>query len=63
MKNFRGFFLKELKFHAKRDACRRKIDGKILAFLSSVVYYFEYFEDFLKPGNGALVQNKTLISL
>ena len=55
--------MKELKFHAKRDACRRKIDGKILAFLSSVVYYFEYFEDFLKPGNGALVQNKTLISL
>ena len=41
-------------------AGRRKIDGKIVAFLSSFVYYFE---DLLKSGNRALVQNKTFISL
>ena len=41
-------------------ACRRKIDGKIVAFLSSFVYYFE---DLLKLGNRALVQKKTFIIL
>ena len=37
-----------------------EINGKIVAFLSSVVYYFE---DLLKSGNKALVQNETFISL
>ena len=37
-----------------------KIDGKIVAFLSSIVYYFE---DLLKSGNRALIQYKTFISL
>ena len=41
-------------------ASRRKIDGKIVAFLSSVVYFFE---DLLKSGNRALVQKKTFIIL
>ena len=40
-------------------ACRRKIDGKIVAFLSFVYY----FEDLLKLGNRALVQKKTFIIL
>ena len=38
----------------------RKIDGKIVAFLLSFVYYFG---DLLKSANRALVQNKTFISL
>ena len=38
----------------------KKINGKIAAFLSSVV---GYFGDLLKSGNRALVQNKTFISL
>ena len=37
-----------------------KIDWKIVAFLSYVVYYFG---DLLKSANRALVQNKTFISL
>ena len=53
-------FCRNWKFHVKRDACWRKINGKIVAFLSSVVYYFE---DLLKSGHRALVQNKTFISL
>ena len=28
------------KFHVKRDACRRNVDGKVIVFLSSVVNYF-----------------------
>ena len=48
------------KFHVERDACRRKIDGKIVAFLSSVVYYFK---DLLKSGKRAFVQHKKFISL
>ena len=43
-----------------RDACRRKINGKIVAFLSSVVYYFE---DLLKSADMAFVRHKTFISL
>ena len=46
------------KFHVERDACRRKIDGKIVAFLSSVVYYFK---DLLKSGKRALRQKKSLV--
>ena len=37
-----------------------KINGKIVAFLSSVVYYSD---DLLRLGNRALVQKKTFISL
>ena len=43
------------KFHVERDACRRKIDGKIVAFLSSVVYYFK---DLLKSGKRAFLRHK-----
>ena len=46
--------------HVSRDACRRGIDGKILAFLSSVVYYFG---DQLKSANMALIRHKTFIGL
>ena len=42
------------------DACRRKVDWKIVAFLSSVVYYFG---DLLKTANMAFVRHKTFISL
>ena len=43
------------------DACRRKVDWKIVAFLSSVVYYFG---DLLKKtANMAFVRHKTFISL
>ena len=28
----------DVEFHAYRDACKRKINGKIVAFLFSVVY-------------------------
>ena len=42
------------------DACRQKVDGKIVAFLSSVVYYFG---DLLKTANLAFVRHKTFISL
>ena len=56
----RSFVSMENSTHVQRDACRRKIDGKIVAFLSSVVYYFQ---DLLKSGNRALLQNKTFISL
>ena len=47
MKTFE-VFSRNGKFHVKRDACRRKIDAKIVAFLSSVVYYFG---DLLKLAN------------
>ena len=47
-------------FHFQRDAYRRKIKEKIVAFLSSVVYYFG---DLLKSANMAFVRNKTFISL
>ena len=61
MNNFRDFFfLRNGKFHVERDACRRNVDGKIVMFLSSVVYYFG---DFLKSANMAFVQNKTFIGL
>ena len=40
MNNFRDFFLRNGKFHVERDACRRNVDGKIVVFLPSVVYYF-----------------------
>ena len=43
-----------------RDACRRKIKGKIVAFLSTVVYYSG---DLLKSANMAFVRHKTFISL
>ena len=42
------------------DARRRKVDWKIVAFLSSVVYYFG---DLLKSANMAFVRHKTFISL
>ena len=42
------------------DARRRKVDWKIVAFLSSVVYYFG---DLLKSANMAFVQHETFISL
>ena len=42
------------------DAWRRKVDWKIVAFLSSVVYYFG---DLLKTANMAFVRHKTFISL
>ena len=42
------------------DACRRKVDWKIVAFLSSVFYYFG---DLLKTANMAFVLHKTFISL
>ena len=42
------------------DVCRRKVDWKIVAFLSSVVYYFG---DLLKTANTAFVRHKTFISL
>ena len=51
-------FCRNGKLYVERDACRRKINGKIVAFLSSVVYYFE---DLLKSGNRALLQNKYLL--
>ena len=50
-------FCRNGKLHVEGDACRRKINGKIVAFLSSVVYYFE---DLLKSGNRAFIQNKYL---
>ena len=54
VKNFRDFSLEW------KDACKRKIDGKIVAFFSDVVYYFG---DLLKSATRALLQNKTFISL
>ena len=48
------------KFHVQRDACCRKINGKIIAFLSSVVYYSG---DLLKSANMAFARHKTFISL
>ena len=59
MKNFRRFF-RNGKFHVQRDAYRRNVDGKIAAFLSSVVYYFG---DLLKSANMSFVRYKTFISL
>ena len=53
-------FCRNGKFHAKREAYRRKIDGKIVLFLSSVFYYFG---DLLKSANMAFVRHKTFISL
>ena len=37
-KRFR-IFCRNGEFHVYRDACRRKFNGKIVAFLSSLVYY------------------------
>ena len=42
------------------DARRRKVDWKIVAFLSSVVYYFG---DLLKSANITFLRHKTFISL
>ena len=53
-------FCRNGKFHVWRDACGRKLDEKIVAFLSLVVYYCE---DLLKSGNRAFVHNKTFINL
>ena len=50
-------FYRNGKFHVWRDACGRKIDGKIVAFLSLVVYYFG---DLLKSGNRALVTEQNI---
>ena len=47
-------------FKFKEMHVGKKINGKIVAFLSSVIYYFE---DLLKSGDRALVHNKTFISL
>ena len=58
MKNFQDF-RRNGEFHAYRDACKRKIKGKIVAFLFSVVYYSG---DLLKSANMAFVQHKTFIS-
>ena len=60
MNNFRDFLLRNGKFHVERDACRRNVDGKIVEFLSSVVYYFG---DLRKSANMAFVQHKTSIGL
>ena len=49
-----------VKFHVERDACRRKINRKIVAFLSAVVYYSG---DLLKSANMVFVRHKTFISL
>ena len=46
------------KFHVKRDACRRNVDGKIVVFLYSVVYYFG---DLLISANMTFVRHKTFI--
>ena len=56
----RFFFLRNGKFHVERDACRRNVDGKIVMFLSSVVYYFG---DLLKSANMAFVRHKTFIGV
>ena len=48
------------KFQVQRDACYRKINEKIIAFLSSVVYYSG---DLLKSTNMAFARHKTFISL
>ena len=53
-------FGRNRKFQLKRDASKRNVDGKIVVFLSSVVYYFG---DFLESANIAFVQHKTFISL
>ena len=61
MNNFRDFFfLRNGKFHVERDACRRNVDGEIVEFLSSVVYYFG---DLRKSANMAFVRHKTSIGL
>ena len=46
------------KFHVKRDEYGRNVDGKIVVFLYSVVYYFG---DFLISANMAFVRHKTFI--
>ena len=53
-------FYRNGKLHVQRDACRRKIDGKIVAFLSPVICYFGYL---LKSVNRAFVRRKTFVSL
>ena len=53
-------FRRNGKLHVYWDACRRKIDGKIVAFLSYVVYYIG---DLLKSANMAFVRHEAFISL
>ena len=53
------FFFKEWKIsHWERGACRLNVDGKIVVFLSSVVYYFG---DLLISANMTFVRHKTFI--
>ena len=50
----------QLRLSRNKPTFFRKINGKIVEFLSSVVYYFE---DLLKSADMAFVQNKTFINL
>ena len=52
-------FCRNGKFNVKGEACRLTFDGKTVAFLFSVVYYFG---DLLKSANMAFVRHRILIS-
>ena len=57
MKNFRDFFVGMENFTFREMHVGEKIEEKIVAFLSLVVYYFG---DLLKSGNRALVTEQNI---